>query len=134
MAGAIESIRDITERKKDEEKLRDSREQLWALARRVQGAREEERTTIVREIHDELRQTLTILKMDHSLLAKNFSKMRNRAKRDLLLNRTASITELIERTIQTVRRGLKQVIVEEQTWRWSGKRKVLKRRLPLHAR
>jgi PAS domain S-box-containing protein len=29
IAGAIESIRDITERKKDEEKLKDSREQLW---------------------------------------------------------------------------------------------------------
>jgi PAS domain S-box-containing protein len=104
LVGAIESIRDITERKKDEEKLKDSREQLRALARRVQGAREEERTTIAREIHDELGQTLTSLKVDLSLLARSFSKMRNTAKRDLLLHRTESMTELIERTIQTVRR------------------------------
>ena len=41
-----------------------SREQLRALASRLQKVREEERTDIAREIHDELGQALTGLKLD----------------------------------------------------------------------
>ncbi len=55
---------DITERKRAEESLRTSREQLRALAARLQSVREEERTRIAREIHDVLAQELTRLKID----------------------------------------------------------------------
>jgi PAS domain S-box-containing protein len=57
-------VRDITDRKRAEKQLRDSREQLRALAAYLQSVREEERTRIAREVHDELGQALTGLKID----------------------------------------------------------------------
>ncbi len=63
-------IRDITDRKRAEKQLRDSREQLRALAGYLQSVREEERTRISREVHDELGQALTGLKMDLAWLNK----------------------------------------------------------------
>jgi PAS domain S-box-containing protein len=55
---------DITERKKNEEEILHKNEQLKNLTTHLQQVREEERTTISREIHDELGQQLTALKMD----------------------------------------------------------------------
>lgn len=55
---------DITERKQAEEALRTSRERLRRLAARIEATREEERTSIAREVHDEFGQGLTGLKMD----------------------------------------------------------------------
>ena len=52
------------DRKRDEEALRRSRRDLRNLAERLQTVREEERTRIARELHDELGQALTGLKMD----------------------------------------------------------------------
>ena len=57
-------IRDITERKRSELQNLQSQKRLRNLAQRLQAAREEERTTVARDIHDELGQTLTGLKMD----------------------------------------------------------------------
>ncbi|HTG44233.1 MAG TPA: PAS domain S-box protein, partial [Verrucomicrobiae bacterium] len=62
-------VRDITERKRAQEELTNSREQLRSLAARLESIREEERTRISREIHDELGQSLTGVKMDLSWLA-----------------------------------------------------------------
>ena len=66
-------IRDITERKRAEKQMRDSREQLRALAAYLQSVREEERARVAREVHDELGQTLTGLKMDLARLEKNMA-------------------------------------------------------------
>jgi PAS domain S-box-containing protein len=67
----VVNYRDITERKKAEEKLRNSHDQLRKLAARLQTAREEERTHIAREIHDELGQMMTVLKLDLALLSRS---------------------------------------------------------------
>lgn len=69
--GTLAMIMDITERKKKEQELRDSHQQLRALASRLQTIREEERASLAREIHDELGQQLTALKMDIYWLYKN---------------------------------------------------------------
>ncbi len=57
-------LRDVSERVRTEEALRRSKDELSALANAADTAREEEKTRISRELHDELAQALTALKMD----------------------------------------------------------------------
>lgn len=92
-------VRDITERKRAQEELTTSRELLRSLAARLQSIREEERTRISREIHDELGQSLTGVKMDLSwLLAKVPTE------RPDLTDRLHRLSTLVDYTIQTVRK------------------------------
>jgi len=100
--GVIAS-RDITERKRAEEELKSSREQLRALAASLQSAREEERSRIAREIHDNLGQALTGLKMSLSWLDKKLSEVGDGVPPSLLLNEIASMSKLIDAAIQMVR-------------------------------
>lgn len=55
---------DITQRKKDEQNLRKLNDELRDLTNYLQDVREEERKEIAKEIHDELGQNLTVMKMD----------------------------------------------------------------------
>jgi PAS domain S-box-containing protein len=91
-------VRDITERKKAEVELKASREQLRELSTHLQSVREEERTRLARDIHDELGQMLTALKLDLSWLTKRFS-----AGQELLLDKTRSMSKLVDMTIQKVK-------------------------------
>lgn len=71
----IEAIlTDITERKIYEQRLEETTRQLRALSSYQEKVREEERLSISREIHDQLGQDLTVLKMDIALMAKNSQK------------------------------------------------------------
>jgi len=92
-------IREIAERKRAEDHLRKSEENLRALAAHLQSVREEEWTRIAREIHDELGQSLTGLKMDLTWVA-------NRLPGDqrALAEKTKSMFGLIDDTIQSVRK------------------------------
>ena len=81
-----------------EEELRNSREQLRNLTAHLQAVREEERTTIAREIHDELGQIMTALKIDLSWLRNNYSD------HEALNVKTGSMMSLIDETIMAVRR------------------------------
>jgi len=56
-------LRDITDRKEKEDELRASREELRRLAAHIESVRDEESKRIAREVHDELGQSLTVLKM-----------------------------------------------------------------------
>jgi len=62
-------LRDITRRKQAEDALRTSQQELRELSARVLEAREEEKAHIARELHDELGQLLTALKMDLAWLS-----------------------------------------------------------------
>ena len=55
---------DITERKRGEESLVLQKEQLRALAERLQSVREEDRKQVARDLHDQIGQILTAIKMD----------------------------------------------------------------------
>jgi PAS domain S-box-containing protein len=91
--------RDITERKQAEEQLRHYLAQLHALAARLQSVREEERARVAREIHDELGQDLTAIKIE---LTSILGKLGEKAKS--LSAPTESILKRVDQTIRTVRR------------------------------
>jgi len=91
--------REITERKRSEEELKQSRERLRDLASHLQSIREQERGRIAREIHDELGQALTALKMDIYWIGHGLSK-----DQQLLLEKTRSMSRLIDTTAQSVQR------------------------------
>jgi signal transduction histidine kinase/FixJ family two-component response regulator len=95
---------DITEHKRAEAEVQASREQMRALARHLQAVREEERTLIAREIHDELGGALTGLKIDVSLLTRAVLKIENETVRTSLLAGMDSMIKFTDATIQTVRR------------------------------
>jgi PAS domain S-box-containing protein len=97
--GGVHIMSDITKRMQAEKELKSSHEQLRDLTVYLQSVREEERTNIAREIHDELAQALTALKMDLSWLD-------NKLPRDQmpLIAKTRSMNELIDTTIRTVKR------------------------------
>ncbi len=92
-------IQDITERKQAEEELERSREQLRNLAAHLQSVREQEATQIGREIHDELGQVLTALKLDLSWLRSQLTEEQRPLHR-----RIRSMLGLIDSTVEAVRR------------------------------
>lgn len=87
------------DRKRAEERLHESREQLRALSVYLQYVREEERTRIAREVHDELGQALTGIKLDLAWLAVRLP----RSQRPML-EKVADMSAHIDATIQAVRR------------------------------
>jgi signal transduction histidine kinase len=103
--------RQISERMIIEERLKESEEKLRRLAAYLVSVREEERRHIAREIHDELGQVLTGLKMDVSWLAQRLD-----AKQKALHAKAQSMCGLIDSAIQTVRKiasGLRPEILDE---------------------
>jgi PAS domain S-box-containing protein len=90
---------EIAERQRAEEQLRESRDQLRALAARLQSVREEERTYIAREIHDELGQACTAIKMDLALIGRKLTKGQTG-----LHDKVKSGMQLVDSMIVTLRR------------------------------
>ena len=90
---------EIAGRERVEEELRKSLEQLRALAARLQQVREEERKRVAREMHDELGQACTAIKMDLASIGRKTTKRQTqlRAKLDLAM-------QLVDAMISTVRR------------------------------
>lgn len=102
--GIIGVSHDMTERQRAAEHLENSRSQLRALSARLQLVREEERTRIAREVHDELGQMLTGLKIDIVSLTKRLSDPQSREQWEKLIERGQGITQLINECVQTVRK------------------------------
>lgn len=91
------------------ERLKESEDKLRRLAAHLISVREEERAHIAREIHDELGQVLTGLKMEVTWLAK-------RLREKPLIEKTDSMCKLIDTTVQTVRKiatGLRPEMLDD---------------------
>lgn len=93
-------IKDITLRKKGEEKLKRSYEEIKRLASHLQDVREEERLNMSREIHDELGQQLTVMKMDIDWLRKKLAVPESETVREKL----NELNLMMDETIKTVRK------------------------------
>ncbi|MGF6873348.1 response regulator [Paraburkholderia sp. MM5477-R1] len=90
-------LNDITGRKQMEQELVESREQQRELSAYMEAIREEERKRIAMEIHDELGQLLTALKMDVSLLKMRIAHDAEATKK------ADDMRQLVEGTISMVR-------------------------------
>jgi PAS domain S-box-containing protein len=101
---ALAIARDITGRKRAEEDLRESREQLRALAGRLQAVREEERARLAREIHDVVAQELTLLKLDCVWLRRRLSRPLDEAGRRGIEGETEKMVEALDRAMESVQR------------------------------
>lgn len=91
--------KEIEEKIKTQTRLQASYSQLRALTSRLQTVREEERTRIARELHDELGQALTALKFDLSSIAARLPKRNEPLRAD-----AQQMSNSIDSTIKTVRR------------------------------
>ena len=96
---ALREKEERLDRLKTEEKLRKSHEQLRALSVYLQHIREDERIRISRQVHDELGQSLTGLKMDLYWLSSRLPKQLREVH-----DKTKAMSAHIDSTIQTVRR------------------------------
>jgi PAS domain S-box-containing protein len=90
---------DLSEMKRAEQDLRASSEQLRNLAAHLLSVREEERARISREVHDELGQSLTAVKLDLAWLARRLPR-----RNGPMLKRIRSTRQLADGIIQSIRR------------------------------
>ncbi|MGA2833150.1 MAG: CHASE3 domain-containing protein [Terracidiphilus sp.] len=88
---------DITERKLGEESLVLQREQLRALAERLQWVREEDRKRVARDLHDQIGQILTAIKMDMTWMTRH------------LQETEVAVLSRIKESIQLINDGVKAV-------------------------
>lgn len=89
--------KDITDRKKVEDELQSSLEQLHQLTQYIEKVREDERVAISRELHDDLGQALTAVKIDLGII----NQMISDSKIVLKINK---LSELVKDSINTVQR------------------------------
>jgi hypothetical protein len=92
-------LRDITDRVLADSALRRSKEELRELAAAASSVREQEKSRVARELHDELAQSLTALKMDVTWL-----KERVPAERQPLVAKLESMQEMLDGTVKATRR------------------------------
>jgi len=95
---------DIEDRKRAEEQLKTTSEQLRSLSARLQSAREAEGSRIARELHDELGSALTCLKWDLEGMEKLCSEPPSETDLSELREKAKAMTGLIDSTIETVLR------------------------------
>ncbi len=98
----IGTIQDITDRKRIEEELKSSLEQLQQLSQYIEQVRENERIAISRELHDDLGQALTAVKIDLGIIKHKIPD----AEVVLKINK---VTALVGDTIKTVQRLTSQL-------------------------
>jgi len=104
VVGSMGILQDITERKLAEQKLAESSVQLRALLTRLQQAQEEERVSVARDIHDELGQLLTGLKMDVRWLERKLADTSLPQTLNPLLDRAVAASALADQTIAVVQK------------------------------
>jgi two-component system sensor histidine kinase UhpB len=100
----VGGLRDITQRKQAQEELALSRHRLRALSAKLESLREEERSRISREIHDQLGQMLTGLKMDLRWIERRLGDLDGNAAINPILDKAVEAGGLADETISAVQK------------------------------
>jgi signal transduction histidine kinase/CheY-like chemotaxis protein len=87
----------VNERKLAEVELKNSLEELHRLTQHVERVREEERVAIARELHDDLGQSLTAVKIDLGIIRQNTSDKKT-------VQQITKVSALVSETIKTVQK------------------------------
>ncbi len=95
----VTAFQDITDLKRAEQELQHSRQQLRELSVFLQSVREEERKRIARELHDELGQSLTALRIDLNWLEERLPEAESG-----VTGKLAAMERLLNRTVDSMRR------------------------------
>jgi two-component system sensor histidine kinase UhpB len=95
VVGIIAVHRDMTELRRNQQLVKESHERTRNLAARLIAIREDERSSIARELHDELGQALTRLNIDFTWLAQRLPQRLN-------TKRVQAIGPLVDRTVRTI--------------------------------
>lgn len=104
LAAIVVNYRDVTDRKKAAEVLERSHNELRSLSEHLQSVREEERISIAREVHDELGQLLTVLKMDLALLERDLTSGVQPLGEPSLKDQIEEMMTMVDGIIHSVRR------------------------------
>ena len=102
---------DITERKRGEELLVLQKEQLRALAERLQWVREEDRKRVARDLHDQIGQILTAIKMDMTWMTRHLPESEGE-----VLARLKESIQLINdgvKAVRTICSGLRPGVLDD---------------------
>jgi two-component system sensor histidine kinase UhpB len=102
-------IWDISDRKKVEEELKSSLEQLHQVAQHIEEVREEERVAISRELHDDLGQALTAVKIDLASIKQNVTDMATVLK----INKVSALVGDTIKTVQRLTSQLRPQIIDD---------------------
>ncbi len=102
---------DITERKRGEESLVLQKEQLRALAERLQWVREEDRKRVARDLHDQIGQILTAIKMDLTWVTRHLPESEG----EVLARLSESIQSINDgvKSVRTICSGLRPGVLDD---------------------
>jgi PAS domain S-box-containing protein len=102
----VGALRARAERAAAEERLRRSREELRALAARIDSVREEEKARIARDLHDDMGQILTGLRVDLDHLEEGLAELPQDAVTGALVDRAVDASALVGRAVAAMRHAL----------------------------
>jgi len=119
------NIRDITKRRRAEEKLKGYSRQLQVLSRRLVEAQETERRKIARELHDEIGQALTAIQLNLQAMLPSFSTKTTSSR----LKASLEMVDHVLKQVRDISLNLRPLILDdlglEPALRWFIKRQAL---------
>lgn len=107
--GFAQVLQDITERQRIAEKEKKYQMQLLTLTNHLQTVLEDERGRISREIHDDLGQRMTVLRMDISLMMKSLESVHDPAVQEVVQKELPAMAAMIDETIQSMRKIIRDL-------------------------
>ena len=117
----VVTANDITERIRVERALNRSREELQALARYLQTVREDERSKVAHEIHDEFGQALTAIKLElHWIAEMHKAETQLNEKLASVISLTDVAIDMVRRVASELRPGLLDDLGLESALEWQA--------------